>query len=155
MRKFPVPRLAPLTLHGHQEYAIASKEWIGPLPDSKGCADPTSYIGGQPSKVLPMALLVGFPLLSNVYTALKFGDTPQIGFVQLSDAARGVVPERVYGNAAATPSVPFSSAVGKQDGVDSANASAPNAQPQPSTACHSSARAPLIMTVALVLLALL
>jgi cathepsin D len=67
---------------------------------------------GQPE------LQLGLAFLSSIYTVFKYGDRPQVGFASLTDAARGVIPQHVEGNATATATIPGYSAVAASPGAD-------------------------------------
>lgn len=67
---------------------------------------------------------LGAPFLSSVYTVLEFDNETQIGFANLSEAARAVVPERIEGDIKPTGSMPGSkvlpqSTSGRTSGADS------------------------------------
>ncbi len=79
----------------------------------------------------PTYLSLGNAFLSSVYTVLKYGDAPAVGFIPLTDAATGVVPQMVEGNptasATVTATIPGYSAV-------SAAAAGANADAGPTSA---------------------
>ncbi|CAK9779857.1 acid protease, partial [Cutaneotrichosporon oleaginosum] len=78
---------------GGQEYALPAKRWLtGEVFGSSGsCATLfRSYVQSANSS----SMLIGLPFASTVYTVLKFGTTPQIGFAPLSPAALAHAPEQ-------------------------------------------------------------
>lgn len=93
---------------GGKDYSIPPKAWVAPL--HYGQPDEVCYSLLRPAKDENVSdnfvMTLGYPFLSNVYTVLKFGDAPQVGFATLSDAARGVVPERIENGVKPTGSMP-------------------------------------------------
>jgi hypothetical protein len=53
----------------------------------------------------PTYISLGNAFLSSVYTVFKYGDEPSVGFIPLTDAAKGVVPQMVEGSATANSTV--------------------------------------------------
>lgn len=95
---------------GGQDYAVPPTSWVGGLyNNARPDEDCVGLIVPMPSQPGDVEVILGHPFLSNVYTALKFGngtETPQLGFASLSDAARSVVPERIEASTKPTGSMP-------------------------------------------------
>lgn len=89
---------------GGKDYPMLPEAWMmGPdYPDEECIAN----IRLIPDEDATVDVGLGYPFLSSVYTAFKFGDAPQIGLASLSDAARGVVPESSEGDTKPTGNIP-------------------------------------------------
>jgi hypothetical protein len=100
----PCNTSVPLTFHlDNYDVVLPAAAWISAreatfYTQQEGeCL--TYVLPFTPFAIDPPDIAIGFPFLSTVYTVLKYGETPQIGFAPLADAGKAYKPQRIEGNA--------------------------------------------------------
>jgi hypothetical protein len=98
---------------GGWDYVIPAREWVaGPVDNTGNCQ--TRIISSW-NQQINVNIVLGMPFASTVYSVLKFGPGPQLGFAPLSDAALRLTSEGAE-NAGARPSGAIPGAGGNNTG---------------------------------------